>query len=1180
MLVSRYLVVTAIIALLLIPLNSGLSAEVSYEKYRGVYAYDYRSDVVIKYVLVVSEDEVVILGNLNNSAVIQVINISDLFKGPEVVFTYPLTGSLTAFAVDGYPVRYFAIGTDAGEVAVFAVDGGRLYEKLHYIQGVDYVVQSLYLLKSPESVKLAALSVNKYLPSERYVYVYDVNRKGVLRVGPAVGNMTTSLEYITPQFIAPIKVISSNNYFYDASYLLIAYTGLTAVLNINVTYVVNNTLVPGSNALIRIQVFNASTNSMVMSYAVNADVSGLAQVQVPLGYLVKVVVDDVCGRSYASTIDLTKEALPKTLPQLNITLGCGPVTTAAPSYMPCFIKVIDVSTAPLAYEVVRDLNMTVYADIPSFHALKPTNFRKYAYIIGFSDRYTYYLNLTYLDEGLDNILTLTDYLGFGTADLTFLEVDSSGSYVIAGLSDGRVKVYRFIDGVDGFHKFEQEYVMPGRPLNLKLTSLYGRPYYLIYTTGGLQIISLEPLQLPLLRLDAKLTYTFPEASYGDALNDLSVIAVGGGNRLLIIRGFNNYVLQYGNKPLDIDSTKLPSLTLTVLAPNYTAVANAKVVLTYDNVSHVFVTGGDGVVNIHSIFPGRYLLSVYSPIPYFEDLINMSVDVPAAPHISYLVRLEYRSYNISLILLDEYGAGPQVPLNIYVNRGLATSNYTEHILNLKLRYGTYNLTVSPAGGYEYFYEPLQIPLTVERDSVIELYLTRKTYNATLKVVDKVTGRILDEEVTVSINGTFKSVKGVLTTPLKTGCYLINVIMPYELTGIYKSVSRYVCVVADAAYVIEVPREEYLVEFVMYDALTNEPVVGYFDIYINGTKVLSTTHNYFNLTLPYGSYELLISPTPPYNTMYTQFKDVIELRNNISRVINVERVRYTLVVRFYDSISGTPVTPLRLYINNTMTYIPQGRSSHSVVLPYGLYVIHVVPEYSYENAYSPYRATVNLTSDSYVDAVLERKAYRLLIDIYDITMGPLLGKFNVEANGTTVATNVANVANITLPYGTYNVVVKPLPQYASIYRDSDVLSIKLFNDVNTSVAMSRRYYTLTLIISDDRDSPAVGAEVTVFDTETGSLVARGYTGAGGRYVTSLYYGSFKVVIKYGGFYDASQSIDLTTDVTQKVVLQPLPITIVLRYMPLIIIASLIAVAIVAIVRLRSRIAERLYPTEEYF
>ncbi|MEM1819491.1 MAG: hypothetical protein QW399_05070, partial [Sulfolobales archaeon] len=83
----------------------------------------------------------------------------------------------------------------------------------------------------------------------------------------------------------------------------------------------------------------------------------------------------------------------------------------------------------------------------------------------------------------------------------------------------------------------------------------------------------------------------------------------------------------------------------------------------------------------------------------------------------------------------------------------------------------------------------------------------------------------------------------------------------------------------------------------------------------------------------------------------------------------------------------------------------------------------------------------------------------------------------------------------------------------------------------------------------------------------------------YSTSVYYGSFQLIVSYEGFSDFVKSIDLTTDITERIVLKPLPITLVIRNLPIIVIATLIIISIIVIVKLRGKIAERIYKSEEF-
>ncbi|MEM1813369.1 MAG: carboxypeptidase-like regulatory domain-containing protein, partial [Sulfolobales archaeon] len=156
--------------------------------------------------------------------------------------------------------------------------------------------------------------------------------------------------------------------------------------------------------------------------------------------------------------------------------------------------------------------------------------------------------------------------------------------------------------------------------------------------------------------------------------------------------------------------------------------------------------------------------------------------------------------------------------------------------------------------------------------------------------------------------------------------------------------------------------------------------------------------------------------------------------------------------------------------------------------------------------------------------------------------------------------------------------PQPQFIALYSDYKV-TVKLFNHTQMNIPLSRKYYTLTLLVRDDADNPALGALVTLIDTATGTTVARGVVGGDGKYSTSVYYGSFQLIVSYEGFSDFVKSIDLTTDITERIVLKPLPITLVIRNLPIIVIATLIIISIIVIVKLRGKIAERIYKSEEF-
>ncbi len=1145
-----------------------------------VYTYEFKLNTSIDYIITVSEDLVIVLGSLGGVSVVQFINVSDPFTGPQIIFTYPLTGKLTSYAVDGFPVNYLAVGTDLGEVVVFSVSRGRLYEKLHYIQGANFIVNSTYLLRTSTSTKLITLSVNKDLPSEKYLYVFDINMKGVLRIGPLVGNLSYALEGFTPHAITPIKIVNGSGYYYNAYQVPIVYTGLMATLMINATYVENSTLVNASNAYVEIRVYNA-TYYFKFSYEINLDDRGFAEVLVPLGYLVDVIIYDIYGNPYKKSLNLSEVVVPKIT--LNFELRYRPNTRKALIGMPMFIKLFNFSEAPVRYDIVTDLFIPNYTGT-QFYMFKPTNFKimeeytlKEMYLILI--KHLNYLNLTYMygNYTLANLL-LHDYLGYHSGDVTYVGTDPNCTYVIVTLSDGRVKVYRRVSSLSPQHILEQEYIALGTPLNLNLILIDGKPYYVLYSTGGLQVISLEPTQIPILRLENLLTFNIPEARYADSLSDLSLIAIGGGNRLLLIKNLNTYLRSYGPRPIDLNKVKLPSLTINVLGPDYSGLPNAKVVLMYDNISKELITDEFGNAVLSNVFPERYyLLSIYPQVPYLSP-INTSIYVPRVLEMTHKVVVNYTLYELKLFMNDEFGGGPQAPLDIYVNNTLLVSDYLNELLSIKLPYGNYSLLVKPQSNYTYFYEPINMLVIVDGDLKINLTLVRKSYNVTLNIVDAVSRGVVDSNVLVMINSLIESVRGSLTTTLKAGRQLVNILIPPELSDVYLSTSTTINVMTDSIHVIEVPRRAYTVNYTLIDSLTKDLAIGLYDVYVNNTKALTDVSTSFNVTLPYGNNLISIRPKPPYDSKYLSVDLTLYLKKDESLTIYLDRVRYSLNIRLYDQISNTPIAPLKLLINDELHIIPKGVREYTLSLPYGIYVINLMPDTGFENVYHHLpELTVNLTRNTVVDLILLRKYYNLSVTLHDITRGPLLGLVDVEVNGTVVKKGVSREFNISLPYDTYLIRVRPQLPYTSIYSDSEAV-VKLFNDTSIDIIMSRKYYMLTLMIRDDRESPLIGAEIVLLDTISGDIVSRGLSGGDGRFATSLYYGSFMVIARYSGFHEYRSSIELTSSITEKVILTPLPTTTLVRYSPLIIIASLIIVSIIIILKLRSKITERLLRAEE--
>ncbi|MCX8185725.1 MAG: carboxypeptidase-like regulatory domain-containing protein [Sulfolobales archaeon] len=1162
------LLIITLAVLSAIPINSS-----SDDRYT-VYSYELNLDMQVNYVVVLTNDVVAVLGTLDGTSVIRIINVSETFR-PETLFTYPISGSITSYAVDGFPARYIAVGTDVGEVVVFAVNNGRLYERLHYLQGADFSVDSMYLLQTPTTVKLAALSVNKKLPSEKYVYVFDVNTKGVIRLGPTVGNLSKALEDITPHILVPVKVVDSNGYFYDASRVLITYTGLTATLDIRAIYVYNYTEFPASWAYVEVTLYDVNTGSQVFSYSVNLNENGTKHAIAPLGYFVEVSIYDIYGNKYRRYVNLSDLRKPETI-TLEFSLLYRPDTRNATEVLPMGIKVSDFSKAPVEFEFILDLGLQGYIGTPLF-AFKPTAFKDYTYMV--MTEHSNYFNLTYLFKDLSIVdLTLYDYLGYNGIKLKFVDTTMDGKYILVALRDGRIKTYVYNE-LTKMHELEQEYIAPGEPINTELAYVGGKAYYVVYTGRGLQILSLQPMQIPLLRLNASLAYRFPGAMSADSSIDLSLVVIGGGNKLLIIKDLNRYIETYGNRPIDIDSVRLPSLTLQILMPNGTAVSGARTVITYQATSAEFVSDRDGKITLSNIFPGRYLVSIYPPTPHLQPAA-ITIDVPKTMRYTYTVVLNYTEYTLDINLSDEFGGGPQVPVEIYLNNILIVSNFMNETYSVKAPYGYYNITVRPVRGYSYFYNELAKSLLLDGNRRLDIKLERMTYAVALNVMDEVSREVIMDEVSLIIDDVevFRAVRGTLIVTLKSGYHRVRVLIPPGLSNKYVDAEKYINVMTDATFNVEVPRRAYNVEVNLVDQLTGEPLPGAYDIYVNGVKLLSGVSKKFNITLPYGTYVITIQPLPPYNAVYQEKNITLVVDKDSINLVGADRVSYSIMVRIIDLISRVPMTPIKLSVNEFSIVLPAGTQTYTLYLPYGTYRIKISPDIGYENVYDEYVTTVDLTTATSVDAVLKRKVYTLTLNLYDVSAGPIQGLFDIFANETMVASGVRERTNITLPYDVYSITVRPQPPYMALYTEyRDV--VKLFKDTSINVPLSRKYHTLTLIVNDDRDSPVFGATVTLIDTSTGSLVARGITDNNGRYSISTYYGSFQLIISYEGFYDYIKSIDLTTSITEKIKLQPQPLTLLIRNALLILIAVLIVISIVIIVKLRGKIAERIYRGEEF-
>ncbi len=987
------------------------------------FILEFETQVDIRNLVLLNASRALLVGDLNGTDVVQVVDFSDPYRGVKVIQTYPLSGRVTAVASNGYPLERIAIGTDKGEVLLFKVDGGRIHLLLHLIQGADFYVSKLLVLKSLGTYKVVAL-VNEAGRGAQvpcitcHVYVFDENSTFALRIGPQVGNATESYELVYPQDIAAAMVISESGYYYDASRFAVAWVPYQEFyeISISITYLEDNDTVAASGALVHVLAYDP-LRMVYFRYGVNADDEGRAQVLVPVGYMANFTIEDVNGKKYTIAFDpgeyfpglrkiyfsLQLEAPPVTIPA-NLIYG-------VPEYLLAVIEILDLSNAPYEYSQVKVLDFKVNPAISGFNLLKGVGTEEY--IMTYydpSDGFTY---LRTFDSSFNAVGTSRDYVGRETRvvhSFTF----SSGRYVVVGFLDGRIKYYEKSGDV---YFFDQE-VHAGGNLR-KITPLpRGEGYYLLaVSSAGVQIIRIDEFQLPYLRVDTEVSFSFTGLQDADALIDLGVFVTGGAERLLV--GLNIGSLIFSSKPVDLNDYMAPSVTIVVKAPAGEDVTGTQVIIKYPGGEIVRSFTGEPIT-VNNLIPGMtYEIRVVPNLPYLREF-STSVVVEDYSDLIVEAYLEYKEYSVRLSVSDELSGDLIAPYTVLVDGEVLVASTTERFLDLLLLYGNKTITIRPADGFENVYEASGFSVFIDKDLELEVVLQRKEYEVEIVPVDPLSKELL--------------------APLKVRVYN---------------------------------------EFV--DA---EKVLGF-----GGTKVV--------FKLPYGTYKALMEP----------------LRG-------------------------------------------------------------------YEGIYQPAAFTFNLTKPTILTPEISRVHHLLNATIRDVTAGILIGKFNVYVNGTKVLEKVGGNFSLTLPYGKYVIAIAPSEEYAKVYEVPKSITVTLSNYTEVEFSVARKYYNLKVLVVDDVGNPIKNAEVSVRSIDLGLTITTLLTDDNGEISTQLFYGAYNIEVRADGYVTQFKDVILDKDLEVSIQLAPQPITLLLRYFPIMVIVIVIAVAIALVLKLRSRILERLATEEEVF
>lgn len=984
------------------------------------YAYNVNISIKPVAVYMLTPREVFLVGVTKGSTVVEILNITDPFKPPEVIQSYPLVGNPTVVATNGYPVERIAVGTDSGDLVLFKVNGGRIYLLLHAVLGTDFAIRKLLILKGTKDYKLAVLAVEGKAPTggvctKCHVYVFDELSGGALRIGLNEGNASLTINNVLPQDISAALTVGEGSYYYDARKFVV--TWLPAkfyIILVNATYVSKNeTIEPATHALVDIITYNKALREMY-HYGVNLGRDGTAEIPVPWGFDANLTLTDVDGRKYSEHVEAPNVS-EVTKVYVSFKLSAPPVTAEAttlykvPPYELATPHIINVDGAPNSFTAVTSLNDTrinpASSGLSLLKGVNSPNFVLYYY-----DPSSGEAHIKVYTSSFKALGEVTDYVG--------VKLNSLGAFtypdekiIITAYREGKIKYYT---ASNNLYKFSYELTLGGTLNKVEIIPSTEGYYYVAHTSAGLQVVRTYPYQVPILRYGTWVNYATGSID-SDISGDLNYGVIAYSNHLVILRNIASLIRK--GEPTNLESIMVPRLFVKVNLPEGLPANGTRIYLLY---------------------PGGTL----------EKTLRKG-NVAVFPSI-----LPYKNYTLII-------------------------NYSEPYVNRVI------LNITP---------------TEYRDMHVTVNLTYKVYSLTLNVRDSVSGA--------------------------------EIIAPY-------------------------------------------------DVLVDSKVVLKNVEN-STVTLPviYGNHTIAVKPANGYENVYEEFTTHVHVTGNTSINVTLVRKRYALNVVVMDKYSKRLLAPVVVEVAKGVSkIIGFGGTRASFILPYGDYVIRVTPLKGYSNIYVPATARVMLGKPSTVTLVLDRVRYTLNISIKDVTTGTLAGLFDVYVNESRVASGVRGFANVTLPYGVYIVSVTPEPKYASIYSAPRPQTVKVFNNTEVTFRLSRRFFKIKVIVVDDMGAPIKNAEVKFFSIDKGAYISTLLTDASGSVQGSLFYGGYRIEVNAKGFYPAQRDLILNKDTELTITLQPQLLTVIMRYSIVIIVVCIAAIAVIGVLKIRAKIAERL-PKEELF
>jgi len=553
----------------------------------------------------------------------------------------------------------------------------------------------------------------------------------------------------------------------------------------------------------------------------------------------------------------------------------------------------------------------------------------------------------------------------------------------------------------------------------------------------------------------------------------------------------------------------------------------------------------------------------------------------------------------ILVLDPRGepiSGAVVELVAPGTGRVVVRNTTDISGKLEVKYlkpGEYLLKVFTGRGY---LEDITIPIHVSRDSPkIVVSAEYRPVEVIIRFVDAYTKRRIAEPVLLRLNGeeiVIEPEKPEAVVKLLPGNYTLSV-EPIATLGeepLYNPATLSFAVPLNRSITVELTRRNLTVSLEIVDKLAHSPLRESFRVVVTdsrGEVILNNTYQPGTRTVLFTVYgkgllnvSVLPVAPPGEEPGYGSIGRVINVTKSGRFTIEVPRRYIELNLTVVDERTGaSPLLPIDVVVDGVVEEtIQPNESGTTLQLNKGMHVIRLVPRAEdgrgKEVLYSTKELRIDLVRSTNLTVVLERAYVRLNIEAVDsLTRRTPMGIVEVYLNDTKLGDLSGGTFSGYVPVGHG---VLRLHSVNGIYNDYST-KLKLMDDTSLNVTLVRKLHTVTVTVVSDLGERLNGA--TVIAEGVGIPFTSSSVSVDGVAILKIPYGMFKICAEMPGYHP--RCIDMVVKVGSAgvtIILRPQILTIIMRYLPVLVGVGVLAAILAVIFRYRSKLMALIAPEEE--